>query len=120
MFKELLSKIREFNSERNWEKYHSPKNLSMSVLIESAELAEIFQWLTEEASWNPGSEAVTHASEEIADVLIYLLNLADKLGIDPVEAAYRKIEINGAKYPADVCRGSSLKYSKLDGEKVKS
>lgn len=102
---------------RNWEKYHSPKNLSMSVLIESAELAEIFQWLTGEESRNPGSEALNHASEEIADVLIYLLNLADKLGIDPVKAAYRKLEINGAKYPADVCRGSSLKYSKLKREK---
>ncbi len=120
MFQELLLKIREFNNERNWEKYHSPKNLSMSVLIESAELAEIFQWITEEESRNPGSEAVIHASEEIADVLIYLLNLSDKLGIDPVKAAYRKIEINRAKYPADLCRGSSLKYGKLNREKGKS
>jgi len=120
MFQELLLKIREFNNERNWEKYHSPKNLSMSVLIESAELAEIFQWITEEESRNPGSEAVIHASEEIADVLIYLLNLSDKLGIDPVEAAFRKIEINGKKYPVEVCRGSSLKYNKLDRKKGES
>ena len=117
MHGELLEKIREFNRERNWEKYHSPKNLSVSVLIEAAELAEIFQWLTEEESGNPSPEDVTHASEEIADVFIYLLNLADKLGIDPVEAAFRKIEINRLKYPANLCRGSSLKYSKLEGSR---
>lgn len=114
MHTELLEKIREFNADRNWEKYHSPKNLAMSVLIESAELAEIFQWLTEEESRKPGESAVIHAGEEIADVLIYLLNLSDKLGIDPFEAAFRKIELNGRKYPADSCRGSRLKYTELD------
>lgn len=113
---ELLNRIREFNGERDWDRYHSPKNLSMSVLIESAELAEIFQWLTGEESRNPGEEAVSHASQEIADVLIYLLNLSDKLGIDPVEAAYEKLEINRGKYPAELCRGSSLKYHKLKKE----
>ena len=117
MFQELLNRIRDFNTERDWGKYHSPKNLSMSVLIESAELAEIFQWVTEEESRNPCPEALNHASEEIADVLIYLLNLADKLGIDPVDAAYRKIAINAEKYPADICRGSSLKHTRLhDGK----
>ncbi len=113
MHTELLEKIKEFNADRNWEKYHSPKNLAMSVLIESAELAEIFQWLTEEESRKPGERAVIHAGEEIADVLIYLLNLSDKLGIDPFEAAFRKLEINRRKYPAHLSRGSSLKYSEL-------
>jgi len=113
MYKELMRRIREFNSERDWNRYHSPKNLATSVLIESAELAEIFQWLTEEESWNPEREAVEHAGEEIADVLIYLLNLADKLEIDPWEAAFRKIALNRDKYPVESCRGSSLKYDKL-------
>ncbi len=113
MHDELLERIREFNSERDWGKYHSPKNLAMSVLIESAELAEIFQWCTEEESWNPSAGEIEHAGEEIADVLIYLLNLSDKLGIDPFKAAFRKMEINRLKYPADISRGSSLKYSEL-------
>ena len=70
---------------------HSPKNLATSVLIEAAELAEIFQWLTEEESWKPCEKAMGEAEEEIADVFIYLLNLADRLGIDPVKASHKKI-----------------------------
>jgi NTP pyrophosphatase (non-canonical NTP hydrolase) len=111
MFEELLSEIREFNKQRNWAQYHSPKNLATSVMIEAAELAEVFQWLTEEESMNLGGRALKNAGEEIADVLIYLLNLADKLGIDPVEAARRKIKINAQKYPVETSRGNRLKYS---------
>lgn len=86
------------------------------MLIESAELAEIFQWLTEEESWKLPPEVHQHAGEEIADVLIYLFNLADKLGIDPYAAALRKIRLNGLKYPVEACRGSRLKYSELKKE----
>ncbi len=118
MHEDLLNRIRKFNSERDWNKYHSPKNLATSLLIESAELAEIFQWLTEEESWNLQPDVHEHAGEEIADVLIYLFNLADKLGIDPYAAAFRKIKLNGVKYPVEACKGSRLKYNELKrGEK---
>ena len=109
----LLSKIREFNEKRDWAQYHSPKNLATSVMIEAAELAEVFQWLTEEESMNLSRKALENAGEEIADVFIYLLNLADKLGIDPVEASCRKIKLNAKKYPVEDSRGSRLKYSEF-------
>ncbi|MCD4706801.1 MAG: nucleotide pyrophosphohydrolase [Candidatus Sabulitectum sp.] len=113
MLNKLISEIRVFNDERDWAQYHSPKNLATSVLIEAAELAEIFQWLTENESRELDEKGIKAAEEEIADVLIYLLNLSDKLGIDPVEASHRKILKNAKKYPADDSRGSRLKYTEL-------
>ncbi|MCK5035124.1 MAG: nucleotide pyrophosphohydrolase [Candidatus Sabulitectum sp.] len=115
MLEKLLSEIREFNDERDWAKFHSPKNLATSILIEAAELAEIFQWLTEEESQTLEDRAMINAEEEIADVFIYLLNLADKLGIDPVEASHRKILKNGKKYPINSSRGNRLKYTEFEG-----
>ncbi len=117
MLKKLLEEIREFNKARDWDQFHSPKNLSTSILIEAAELAEIFQWLTEEESKNLDSKAQQNAEEEIADVFIYLLNLADKLGVDPIQASIKKMIKNGQKYPADICRGSRLKYTELKESK---
>lgn len=117
MLSKLMSEIREFNSERDWAQFHSPKNLATSVLIEAAELAEIFQWLTESESRELDEKAMKDAEEEIADVFIYLLNLADKLGIDPVEASHSKILKNGLKYPVETSRGSRLKYSQFREEK---
>ena len=114
MLEKLLAEIREFNDERDWAKFHSPKNLATSVLIEAAELAEIFQWLTEEESQTLEDKAMINAEEEIADVFIYLLNLADKLGIDPVEASHRKILKNGKKYPINSSRGNRLKYTEFE------
>jgi dCTP diphosphatase len=113
MLNELLIEIRKFNRERDWDQYHSPKNLATSILIEAAELAEVFQWLTEEESWKPGSKALKDAEEEVADVFIYLLNLADKLGIDPIEASRGKMLKNAEKYPAETARGSRLKYNEF-------
>jgi dCTP diphosphatase len=113
MLNELLIEIRKFNRERDWDQYHSPKNLATSILIEAAELAEVFQWLTEEESWKPGGKALKDAEDEVADVFIYLLNLADKLGIDPVKAARQKLVKNAEKYPTDTARGSRLKYTEL-------
>jgi dCTP diphosphatase len=110
----LLAQIREFVRERDWGQYHSPKNLSMALSVEAAELAEIFQWLTEDQSRNLTPEQQAHAAEEIGDVLIYLVNLADRLGIEPLEAAFEKLEMNRKKYPAEKARGSALKYSKLE------
>ncbi|MCK5785556.1 MAG: nucleotide pyrophosphohydrolase [Candidatus Sabulitectum sp.] len=113
MLEKLLGEIRDFNNERDWAQYHSPKNLATAVLIEAAELAEIFQWLTEEESWKLDDRAMAEAEEEVADVFIYLLNMADKLGIDPVKASRRKIQKNAKKYPVEASRGSRLKYSQL-------
>ena len=109
--KELLKKIRDFRNERDWDQFHSPKNLSMALMIEAAELAEHFQWLTQDQSCNLTDEQLAAVKEEIGDVMIYLANLSDKLGIDPLEAAHDKIIINRKKYPADIVKGKSDKYS---------
>ena len=111
--KALLESLRKFNEDRNWPQYHSPKNLSASILIEAAELAEVFQWLTEEESRNLSAVDTKRAEEEIADVFLYLLNLADKLDIDIISAAHSKMVLNGKKYPADQCYGSREKYNSL-------
>ena len=102
---ELLKKIKRFRQDRDWDQYHSPKNLAMALMVETAELAELFQWLTQAESRelvNTRREAI---EDEIGDVLIYLVNLADKCGIDPLEAAHKKIAKNNSKYPADRVRG---------------
>jgi NTP pyrophosphatase (non-canonical NTP hydrolase) len=110
----LLAQIREFVRERDWSQYHSPKNLSTALTVEAAELAEIFQWLTEDQSRNLSPEQKAHAAEEIGDVLIYLVNLADKLGIEPLEAALAKLEKNRQKYPVEKAKGSAAKYDEFD------
>ena len=109
----LREQLRDFAAARDWDQFHSPKNLAMALAGESGELLETFQWLTEEQSRRPTPEILAAASEEIADVLLYLVRLSDKLGIDPVAAANRKIVANAAKYPADKARGSSKKYTEL-------
>ena len=110
---ELREQLREFAAARDWEQFHSPKNLAMALSVEAGELLEIFQWLTEERSRNLSAEAKAAASDEIADVLLYLIRLGDQLGIDPIAAARRKIVENAKKYPADKARGSSKKYNEL-------
>lgn len=107
---ELLKALRAFNAERDWGQYHSPKNLAMAMMVEAAEIAEHFQWMTEEQSRGVRGEKLDQIKQEIGDVMLYLMNLSDKLGIDPIEAAREKLDINRAKYPADKVRGKSLKY----------
>jgi len=85
--KELLFKLREFSKERDWEQFHSPKNLAMALSVEVGEIVGIFQWLTQDESRNLPPEKIEQVKEEIADVMIFLTNLADKLGINPIEAA---------------------------------
>lgn len=109
----LRAQLRDFAAARDWDQFHSPKNLAMALAVEAAELLETFQWLTEEQSRNPSPEALAAADEEIADVLLYLIRLSDKLGIDPVAAANRKIMRNAEKYPAEKARGNSRKYTEL-------
>ncbi len=110
---DLREQLRAFAAERDWDQFHSPKNLAMALSAESGELLEIFQWLTEAQSRALSPEAQAAASEEIADVLLYLIRLADQLGIDPVAAARRKLVANAKKYPADKARGTSKKYTEL-------
>lgn len=112
----LQAALRGFARERDWEQYHSPKNLVMALGGEAGELTELFQWLSEEQSWNimsdPGqAEAVR---DELADVLLYILRLADLLGVDLDAAARAKMRKNEARYPADQVRGSARKYTELD------
>jgi len=109
----LRDLLRAFAAERDWDQFHSPKNLAMALAAEAGELLEHFQWLSEEQSRRLSPEAMAATSEEIADVLLYLVRLADKLGIDPIEAARRKLVTNAAKYPADKARGTAKKYTEL-------
>jgi dCTP diphosphatase len=107
----LRDKLRAFAEARDWDQFHSPKNLSMALMVEVAELMEHFQWLTEEQSGNLDAAKKAVVAEELADILLYLVRLSDKLGVDLPEAALHKLEKNAAKYPADQVRGSSKKYS---------
>jgi NTP pyrophosphatase (non-canonical NTP hydrolase) len=112
--KSLNRQIKEFIKERDWEQYHSPKNLSMALSAEASEIVEIFQWLTEEQSFKLNEKKAQHLKEEIGDVLIYLLELASKFDIDPLEAAKSKIKLNAKKYPADKVKGKMKKYNEYD------
>jgi NTP pyrophosphatase (non-canonical NTP hydrolase) len=107
---ELRQRLRDFARERDWDQFHSPKNLVMALGAEAGELVELFQWLTEAQSTQLSPEKLRRVEEEIADVQLYLIRLADKLGVDLIAAAQRKIELNAKKYPADRVRGSARKY----------
>jgi dCTP diphosphatase len=106
---DLRRRLRTFAQARDWEQFHSPKNLAMALIVEAGELVELFQWLTEEESGTLSVEQRTAVEQEMADVLLYLVRLADRLDVDLLEAAARKIEINERKYPADDVRGRAHK-----------
>ena len=105
--------LRAFTAARDWQAFHSPKNLASALSVEAAELLEVFQWMNEADSRNLDANAKAQASEEIADVLLYLVMIADELGIDPVAAAQRKMIANERKYPVEKARGTSRKYDEL-------
>jgi len=111
MLTTLQQQLRAFARARDWEQFHTPKNLAMALTKEAAELQEIFQWLTPEQSAQLDEKQRLHAAEELADVLLYLCRLADVLNIDLAEAAASKLQRNAEKYPADRVRGKSTKYS---------
>jgi len=110
---ELKDKIKSFVKERDWEQYHSPKNLSMSLAIEVAELMEIFQWLTIEQSKEVAIDPVQKEKiqDEIADIAVYLLNLCNVLDVDISDAIIAKLKKNEKKYPAELVKGKSRKYT---------
>lgn len=111
---DLKRKLREFAEERDWNQFHSPKNLAMALSVEVAELVEHFQWLTEDQSYIKDPDKVEKIKHEIGDILIYLTRLSDKLDIDPLAAAKTKMMANERKYPVDKAKGNAKKYSEFD------
>jgi NTP pyrophosphatase (non-canonical NTP hydrolase) len=109
----LREALRRFAAERDWDQFHSPKNLAAALSVEAAELLEHFQWLTEEASRSLPEAAKAAVAEEMADVLLYLVRLADKLDVDLAAAAVAKIARNAQKYPVEKARGSRRKYTEF-------
>lgn len=110
---ELKEVLREFARERDWDQFHSPKNLTSALAVEAGELLEHFQWLTEEQSRNLDSAQKALVADELADILLYLVRTADQLNVDLLDAAHLKIARNAEKYPVDKVRGSARKYTDL-------
>jgi len=108
---QLRDALRQFAAERDWDQFHSPKNLASALAVEAAELLERFQWLTEDQSRRLPPDELAKVREEMADVLNYLVRLADKLDVNLLEAARDKIQVNALKYPVEKSRGSARKYS---------
>ena len=114
--KAIQQKLTVFSNERDWDKFQSPKNLSMGLIREAAELLELFQWLTEKESIDiiNSKKKMALIREEIADVFLFLVRLADKLDVDIEKAALKKIKINAQKYPVNLSRGNIEKYNRRD------
>ena len=110
----LQQRLAAFAAARDWDQFHSPKNLAMALSVEVAELVEELQWLTEQQSRELDAERRERVRLELADVFIYLLRLTDKLGVDLLRAAEDKIALNEKKYPAERVRGDSRKYTEYD------
>jgi NTP pyrophosphatase (non-canonical NTP hydrolase) len=108
---ELRDALRQFAADRDWDQFHSPKNLATALTVEAAELLEHFQWLKDGTAGELGPEKLAQVRAELADVLLYLIRLADKLDVDLIAAAKDKLEVNARKYPVDRARGSSKKYT---------
>jgi len=107
----LKKDLARFAEERDWKKYHSPKNLAMGLSIEASELLEIFLWMKDEESYFLDAKKLKNLKEEIGDVMIYLTNISSKFDLDPIECAKEKMELNENKYPAIIVKGSSKKYT---------
>jgi NTP pyrophosphatase (non-canonical NTP hydrolase) len=112
-FAALRQALRQFAEEREWDKFHSPKNLAIALSVEAAELLEHFQWVSETESAVIPPERREQVRYEMADVLLYLIRLADKLNIDLAAAAAEKIHLNADKYPIDKARGNAKKYTEF-------
>ncbi|ADC66423.1 pyrophosphatase [Ferroglobus placidus DSM 10642] len=95
----VVERVLKFRDERGWKKYHNPKDLAASIVIEASELLEIFQWVSEEESYEEARRNIERVKEEVADILIYLIYLADVLQIDLEEAVIEKLKKNEEKYP---------------------
>ena len=106
MKQETIDRIRKFTEDRDWDQFHSPANLAKSIVIEAAELLECFQWSDEEYD-------LQHIKEELADVIVYCVDMLDKLGLDVDEIVNAKMSKNEAKYPVEKAKGSAAKYDQL-------
>ena len=109
----LVDALRAFAAARDWEQFHTPKNLACALSVEAAELLEHFQWLTDTQSQSLAPDKTAEVAAEAADVFLYLLQLCDKLGIDLMAAAQAKMLVNAQKYPAALVRGTAAKYTDL-------
>ncbi len=109
----LVQDLRAFAAERDWDRFHSPKNLSMALVIEASELMEIFQWLSPTESCRLKPSDLARVEDEIGDVMIYLVRLADRLSISPVDAAHKKLQKSKEKYPVHKARGNAKKYTEF-------
>lgn len=107
--RDLATRLDRFAQERDWSQFHAPKNLACALVVEAGELLEHFQWVTEADSRTLSEGKLAEVGAEIADVLLYLIQLSSALGIDPIAAANAKIEVNARKYPVSLSRGSSAK-----------
>ncbi|XVF37871.1 hypothetical protein REPUB_Repub20aG0048300 [Reevesia pubescens] len=116
---ELKKKTAEFAKERDWDQFHSPRNLLLAMVGEVGELSEIFQWKGEVPRGLPDwkDEEKQHLGEELSDVLLYLVRLSDICGVDLGKAALRKLELNAIKYPVKLCKGSSKKHTQINVDK---
>lgn len=112
----IQQRLQHFADERDWQQFHSPKNLAIALSVEAAELLERFQWLTEAESRRLAAkhQDMQAVREEMADVMIYLLRLADVLGVDLEQAVHEKMQRNAEKYPVELARGNATKYNRRD------
>lgn len=108
----IKQKLADFAAQRDWQQYHSPKNLAMALTAEAGELLELFQWLSEEQSARLNDDDRRRAGEELADIQLYLIRLADRIGIDLEIAVHDKLRINEEKYPVELSRGNATKYNR--------
>ncbi len=111
---DLNQRLKAFAQARDWEQFHTPKNLSMAMIAECAELVEHFQWLTPEQSMQLPADKLDEVSLELADILIFLIRCAERLDVDLIAAAYRKMEINESRYPADKVRGDARRADEYE------
>ena len=110
---ELSQQLQQFAHDRDWQQFHSPKNLASALVVEAGELLEHFQWLTDEESRHLAPAKRDAVAAEMADVFIYLVQLSTAMGVDLVQAAQQKIDLNEQRYPADRARGHNRKYDEL-------
>ena len=110
----LQQRLKKFAVDRNWEQFHSPKNIAMAISGEAGELIEHFQWLTEQQSYDLDADKKQEVALEMADIFIYLFRLAERLDINLIDKVYEKVEINEKRYPAEKVKGSSKKYNEYE------
>jgi dCTP diphosphatase len=110
---DLRHRLRQFAADRDWDQFHTPKNLAIALSVEAGELLEHFQWLTPEQAAHLSANQLAQLRLEMADVLLYLVRLADQLNVDLVQAALDKLDINAKKYPVDLAKGNAKKYTEL-------